>query len=75
MADAERIYASAKSAVATLPKSARTKVLITQAADSLNTVYDTLHTLRAELLRLASLLPEFEVVMAMQGAGETTGPQ
>lgn len=74
-ADAERIHSCAKSAVATLPKNTSTKVLITQAADSLNTVYDTLHTLRAELLRLASLLPEFEVVMSMQGAGEITGPQ
>ena len=27
------------------------------------------------MLRLASLLPEFDVVMAMQGAGEVTGPQ
>ena len=27
------------------------------------------------MLRLASLLPEFDIVMAMQGAGEVTGPQ
>lgn len=26
-------------------------------------------------MRLASLLPEFEVVMSIQGAGEITGPQ
>lgn len=26
-------------------------------------------------MRLASLLPEFDVVMSMQGAGEITGPQ
>ena len=31
--------------------------------------------MRGEMLRLASLLPEFEVVMSMQGAGEITGPQ
>lgn len=31
--------------------------------------------LRAELVRLASLLPEYEVVMEMQGAGNITGPQ
>ena len=43
--------------------------------DSLDAVYDTLHILRGEMLRLASLLPEFNVVMAMQGAGEVTGPQ
>ncbi len=34
-----------------------------------------LYILRGEMLRLASMLPEFDVVMAMQGAGEVTGPQ
>ncbi len=34
-----------------------------------------LYILRGEMLRLASLLPEFDVVMEMQGAGEVTGPQ
>ena len=33
------------------------------------------YILRGEMLRLASLLPEFDVVMEMQGAGEVTGPQ
>ena len=46
-----------------------------QAVDSLNAVYDVLYILRGEMLRLASLLPEFDVVIAMQGAGEVTGPQ
>ena len=61
--------------MATFPKNDSTKLLIAQAADSLNAVYDALHILRGEMLRLASLLPEFDVVMAMQGAGEVTGPQ
>jgi len=73
--DAEKLHSAARNAVATLPKSDSTKVLITQAADSLNAVYDALHILRGEMLRLASLLPEFGVVMEMQGAGEITGPQ
>ena len=50
-------------------------MLITQAVDSLNAVYDALNILRSELVRLASLLPEYDVVMAMQGAGPITGPQ
>ena len=50
-------------------------MLITQAVDSLNAVYDTLQILRGEMYRLASLLPEFEIVMSMQGAGKITGPQ
>lgn len=73
--DAEKLHSAARNAVATLPKSDSTKLLITQAADSLNAVYDALHILRGEMLRLASLLPEFAVVMEMQGAGEITGPQ
>lgn len=40
-----------------------------------NAVYDALNILRSELVRLASLLPEFDVVTAMQGAGPITGPQ
>ena len=73
--DAEKIHASAKNTVATFPQNESTKLLIQQAVNSLNAVYDTLHILRLEMLRLASLLPEFEIVMAMQGAGKITGPQ
>lgn len=75
LANAKKIYATAQNAIATFPKNKSTKVLITQAVDSLNSIYDSLHILRAEMLRLASVLPEFEVVMAMQGAGPITGPQ
>lgn len=74
-ADAEKIHSAARGAVATFPKNDSTKLLITQSVDSLNAVYDALHVMRGELLRLASALPEFEVVMAMKGAGEITGPQ
>ncbi len=74
-ADAENIHRAARNAVATFPKNDSTKILITQAIDSLNAIYDSLQILRAELLRLASLLPEYDIVMAMQGAGPVTGPQ
>ena len=73
--DAEKLHTAARNSVATFPKSDSTKLLIAQAVDSLNAVYDALYVLRGEMLRLASLLPEFDVVMAMQGAGEVTGPQ
>ena len=72
---AERIYALAQSAVASLPKNASTKVLIMQAVDSLNAVYDILHKLRNEMLQLAEQLPEFDTVMAMSGVGPITGPK
>lgn len=74
-ADAERIHSIARNAVATFPKNDSTRTLITQAIDSLNSIYDSLHILRGDLLRLASMLPEYDVVMAMQGAGPITGPQ
>ena len=73
--DAEKLHGAARNAVATFPKNDSTKLLIVQAVDSLNAVYDALYVLRGEMLRLASLLPEFEVVMSMYGAGEITGPQ
>ena len=73
--DAEKFHTAARNAVAAYPQKDSTKLLIAQAVDSLNAVYDALYILRGEMLRLASLLPEFDIVMAMQGAGEVTGPQ
>lgn len=58
-----------------IPKSDSINLLITQATDSLNAVYDTLYTLQGKMLRLASLLPEFDVVMEMQSAGKIIGSQ
>lgn len=74
-ADAEKIYRHARESVATFNKNDSTKLLITQAVDSLNAVYEAAEALRDEMYRLASLLPEFDVVMDMQGAGPITGPQ
>lgn len=73
--DAERIHTTARNTVATLPKNNSTKLLITQAVNSLNAVYDALHAIRAEMNRLAALLPEYELVMSMEGVGKITGPQ
>ena len=75
LSDAKRIHGIARNSVATLAKNDSTKLLITQAVDSLNAVYDTLQILRSEMQRLASLLPEYEIVTGMQGAGPITGPQ
>ncbi len=75
LSDAKRIHGIARNSVATLTKNDSTKLIITQAVDSLNAVYDTLQILRSEMQHLASMLPEYEVVMAMQGAGPITGPQ
>ncbi|MDE7245300.1 MAG: hypothetical protein K2O18_15195 [Oscillospiraceae bacterium] len=40
--DAEKLHCAARNAVATFPKNDSTKLLITQAVDSLNAVYDAL---------------------------------
>ncbi|MDE6589208.1 MAG: IS110 family transposase, partial [Oscillospiraceae bacterium] len=66
LSDAEKIHNAARSSVATFPKNDSTKLLITQSADSLNAIYDALYMMRREMRRLASLLPEFEIVMSIQ---------
>ena len=74
-AKAVEIYAGAQDQIAMLPKDAMSKLLIKQAIDALNAVSATLERLKAEMLDLASQLPEFPVVMSMRGVGESLGPQ
>jgi transposase len=72
---AAEIYTGAKDQIAMIPKDDLTKRLIRQAIDSLNTVSKTVEQLKAEMLKLASQLPEFPVVMEMHGVGDSLGPQ
>ena len=72
---AEKIYEQSRDLIAMLPKDAMAKLLVKQAVDALNAVSATLERLKAEMLNLASQLPEFPVVMAMRGVGDTLGPQ
>ncbi len=72
---AAKIYAGAQDLIAMLPKNALTKLMIRQAVDALNAVSKTLERLKAEMLALASQLPEYPVVMAMCGVGDSLGPQ
>ena len=72
---AEEIYEHSQDLIAMLPKDAMTKLLVKQSVDAINAVSATLERLKAEMLKLASLLPEFPVVMAMRGVGDTLGPQ
>lgn len=71
---AHKVYELAKECVATLPKCESTKVLITQACKSLNAVCEAKLASQHEMQRLASLLPEYDIVMGMEGAGPITGP-
>lgn len=61
--------------IATLPVAPETKALVSQAVSQLNYISTTLAATRQEMHRLASSLPEYPVVLAMCGVGETLGPQ
>ena len=71
---AHKLYALAQDAVPTLPKNNGTKALVLQACKSLNAVGEAKQSTQEEMNRLASLLPEYEVVMQMEGCGSNTGP-
>lgn len=73
--NASEVYALAKSAVVLVPDSPVTKLLVQQAASQLTTISHAVELYRAEMNRLASMLPEYPVVMQMYGVGESTGPQ
>ena len=72
---AHELYDLAKAQITTLPYTDGTKALVTQAVAQLNSVSKTLAAVKAEMQRLASMLPEYSTVLAMCGVGETLGPQ
>ena len=74
-AKAAAIHSGAKDLIAMLPRDQLTKRLIRQDIDSLNAISKTVEQLKAEMLKLAEQLPEYPVVMAMHGVGDSLGPQ
>ncbi len=72
---AEEIHAYAKSVIAALPMNDSIKLLVTQAVSQLNTILETLSSIRNEMNRIASSLPEYDTVMSMFGVGKVYGPQ
>lgn len=72
---AMEIHAEAQDLIAMLPKDTLTKTMIQQAIDALNTISKSLEQLKAEMRTLATQLPEYPVVMAMRGVGDSLGPQ
>ena len=72
---ASLIYKQSKELVPTMLKNPSAKLLVTAAVSQLNTTSQTIETIRAEMLRLAELLPEYPVVMEMYGVGSSLGPQ
>ena len=73
--NAEKVYALVKNAVVLVPKSGVTKVLVQEAANQLSSTSRSVETYRAEMECLASMLPEYPVVMEMYGVGNFFGPQ
>ena len=71
---AQKVYELAKKCVSTLPKCESTKILIMQECKSLNAICEAKQSSQQEMQRLASLLPEYDIVMGMEGAGPITGP-
>ena len=61
--------------IAVFPKDGSTKLLVRQAVAMLNTASETVESLRVKMDETASTLPEYPVVMAMNGVGPTLGPQ
>ena len=72
---AEKVYQKSCDLIAVFPKDENTKMLIRQAVAMLNTASETVESLRLKMDETASTLPEYPVVMAMNGVGPTLGPQ
>lgn len=69
------IYSAACGHICVLPKCESTKILVHQAIDQLQASSKVLAALKLQMQDLASMLPEYPVVMQMYGVGPTLGPQ
>lgn len=69
------VYIDSLGHIVTLPKNANTKLLIQTAAKEYTATSELMAAVKAEMIRLAKQLPEYDTVMAMYGVGDVTGPQ
>lgn len=72
---ASDIYTNSLGHIATLPKNNNTKLLIQTAAKELTAMNELLAVVKAEMIRLAKELPEYETVHSMFGVGDVTAAQ
>lgn len=72
---AEEVYVASTGYFSTLPQNNFTKTLITGAVLQLNSLCETVATLKTEMNKIASELPEYETVLAMHGVGRSLAPQ
>lgn len=69
------IHVTAKELVVLVSNAEINKFMIQQAARQLTFISQSVECYRAQMLKLASQLPEFPAVMAMFGTGNSLGPQ
>lgn len=72
---ADEIHSASRTCAFTMPKNETTKMLITHSVLQVNFVVESLAAIAREMTKLASLLPEYSVVLAFRGVGKTLGPQ
>lgn len=72
---AEEIHTYAREQISTLPMSDSVKLLIEQSVNQLNSILETLASIRSEMDRLSSQLPEYNTVMDFYGVGTVLGSQ
>ncbi len=72
---AEEVYRAASDLIAVFPKDDNTKMLVRQAISVLNVTSETIEALRVKMDQTASQMPEYDVVLGMDGVGPTLGPQ
>ena len=72
---AEEVYRTASDLIAVFPKDDNTKMLVRQAVSVLNVTSETVEALRVKMDQTASQMPEYDVVLGMDGVGPTLGPQ
>ena len=69
------LWEKAKDLIAMLPMDKMTKSLVQTAVAQLNVLSKTVATLRTQMIELAEKLPEYPVVIAMNGVGATLASQ
>ncbi len=72
---AEEIHTFARSYVTVIPYSESISTVVQSAVAALNNILEINHTLRTEMDRIASELPEYETVNEMFGVGKVLAPQ
>ena len=71
----EQIHSFSRTCVAGIPYDETFALMITKAAEFVNAAIENANDLKNEMDHVASLLPEYDVVMNMYGVGKSMGPQ